>query len=138
MRCIEVLLNGKVVCRAGHENMVLLSATLHVLANPHFTRLIVSGSLERDPNFVQLPRWLDVSPLPGAEFTLRVIEADVADEPTRVENFGPWPGEEKKMFCSFCGEDAESGLPMMLGVSGIICAQCVKKFTKWANEKTAS
>ena len=138
MKCIEVLLNGEVVCRAGHEHMSLLTATLHVLNDPEFTRFILSGRLEPEANFAQLPRWLDMSILQNAEITLRVVDAESADEPARVSSFGQLPGNEMKKFCSFCGKAAENGPPMMLGVSGIICAPCVLSFTKWANEKTTS
>jgi len=138
MLCIEVLFGDDVVCRAGHKDMALLTATLHVLNHPTFSRLIVSGSLEphEAPDFKQLPRWLDASVLKGQAISLRIVETETADEPARVSSFGAFPGDDKRRFCSFCGAAAENGPPMMLGVSGLICAPCVRNFTKWANEKS--
>jgi hypothetical protein len=97
--------------------------------------LIVSGSLDEAPGFVQLPRWLDMSLLRGRAVSMRVVEANSADEPARVSSFGTFPGDDEKKFCSFCGASANDR-KLMLGVSGNICAPCVRSLIDWANDKS--
>lgn len=136
MLCIEILQGDKVICRAGHEDAVLLTATLHLLLNPKFQRLIVSGSVDQSSSSEHC-QWLDVSLLQNEILSLRIVDRESADEPVNVKRFGTFPDEEgKKYYCSFCGADAEKQAKLMVGVNANICSQCVQAFIQWAtNEK---
>ena len=134
MRCLEILLNGEVICRAGDEDLSLLTATLHLLPDSNMQRLIVSGDLKRDKGS-QLQRWLDMSPLKDAVVSFRIVDAAAPDAPSRVNSFGTLPGyDEEKYFCSFCGAAGED-TPLMCGPGGNICPRCVKRNLSWADEK---
>jgi hypothetical protein len=138
MLCLEVLLDGKVICRAGDKELSLLTATLHLLPEIKMQRLIVAGSLERETH-AKVQRWLDMSLLMESTLSFRVVQADVVDAPTVVSHFGTLPGEEhKSYFCSFCGASGSDGTPLMTGHSANICSHCVTNFFSWAKEHSSN
>ncbi len=135
MRCLEVLLDGKVICLAGDEHLSLLTATVHLLPEIKMQRLIMSAHLEND-DLAKTQRWLDMSLLDGSTVSFRVVESDTAEQPFAVASFGTFPGEgERKYFCSFCGAPGADGTPLMNGPAGNICPRCVNRFVSWAKEK---
>ncbi|SRR6266849_6502149 len=135
MRCLEILFDDQLLCRAGDEELSLLTATLHLLPAHKMQRLIVSGYLEKDTQ-ATAQRWLDMSLLNGATLSFRIVESTTAEASTAVANFGTFPGaDERKFFCSFCGASGSKGTPLMNGPAGNICPRCVKSFLSWATER---
>ena len=135
MLCLEVLLDGKVICRAGDDELSRLTAALHFLPEIKLQHLIVSGSLQRETH-ANVQRWLDMSLLKDSLLSFRFVESDIADAPKAVTQFGTFPGNgERKYSCSFCGASGADGTPLMTGPGGNICSRCVKSFVSWAKEQ---
>jgi ClpX C4-type zinc finger protein len=137
MLCLEVLLDGQVISRAGEEDLSLLDATLHLLPKIKMQRLIVSGHLENDA-YARTQRWLDMSLLEGSLVSFRIVESSSPEVPLMVAEFGTFPGDkEPEYFCSFCGASGSEGTPLMNGPAGNICPNCVRNFLSWAQEHSS-
>src|SRR5687767_8039168 len=87
MICFDVFVNGEKVCRAGGEEMAVMNCILSFArANEHHAddevRLSVGGLLVHTYARIH-PRWAEELDLKaGDEVTVRIVEADSADEPT--------------------------------------------------------
>jgi len=129
MKCIQISINGKVVCTAGHKDMTYVTATLHLLNGMSSYRFIASGKNDPEKELTHLLRYLDLSIKEGQQIALEIVDIDKPDIPARVSSFGThrnFTGEEEH-FCSFCGQSEKDVDKLIIGVNGNICNVCIKK-----------
>jgi hypothetical protein len=80
MICFEVWVNGEKVCLAGVDESGVLCSIIDGGNKRRKSNLYVGGLVDdEDLRWTQKPHPLEV----GDEITIKIVEADAADEPTR-------------------------------------------------------
>lgn len=79
--CFEVWVNGEKICLAGVGDSGVLNSIIHV-AEPRKPDLHVGGLVnDEHVRWTERMHFLEV----GDEVTIKIVEADTADEPIRKE-----------------------------------------------------
>ena len=85
MICFELYLNGERLCRAGKEDMTVLTSILSYVASTGKEEellLTVSGLLTSSEGHVH-SSWLQAHDVQvGDEVTIKIVAADTADDPS--------------------------------------------------------
>jgi hypothetical protein len=86
MIALQVSLNGQHLTTAGLQSAGMVSAMINICPrpphDPPFSLELRVGGADVDKNLVE---WLDKRPSVGDQITIRIVETNEVDAPTRVE-----------------------------------------------------
>jgi hypothetical protein len=104
MICFDVYENGEKLCRAGKADLLVLSSILSWVKKTEVVdeelTLHIGGLYKHESGGNAHPQWLERLELNvGDEITIKIVEADTADEPVgETVNTPEWIQEQKRRY----------------------------------------
>lgn len=129
MKCVQVLLNGKPYCTAGHEAVADLAIQITYAPNADVGHLSVIGIFPKDilapaPN----DPWLQTEITLNDEVAVRIVDSDKPDVTTKVRAAKSESGNDViTLLCSFCDKSESEVLKLITGPGVYICNECIEK-----------
>ena len=85
MKCLEIRINGELVCTAGAKDLNQLQTTLILNIERLTPFLAVNGAKQTDTHEFEHLEWLEKSLSEKDELTIRFVDCDKASQPTTVK-----------------------------------------------------
>lgn len=125
MKCIQVILNDKLLWTIGHEEVADLLfhltyapsvATAHISANGVFSSRVEVN--ESEP-------WEQLFIKEGDVVTLQIVESDKPNVSSKLKEFDAAKGD-LSLYCSFCGKSQNAVSKLVAGSNAYICNECIE------------
>lgn len=125
MKCIQVILNGKLFWTIGHDEVADLLfhlnyapsvATAHISANGVFSNKV--GVNASEP-------WEQLIINENDVVTLRMVESNAPNVTTTLKEFDAATGD-LSLYCSFCGKSQSAVSKLVAGSNAYICDECIE------------
>lgn len=95
MRCIEILINGEIVCVAGTKNINQLQTTITQGIENITPYIAVNGMRQCDANIFEYLEWLN-QPLTEKDIiTIRFVDCENTSQPVKIQQVDKTESYEK-------------------------------------------
>ena len=131
MKCIELYIDGKLICRAGDDDIFHMHSNVRYLRETDEFQVSVNGVVQPNSELMRYVQWLSPRKLKiGDEIHIRLVEDEDPAGYSVVTSYGH---EEihgvQKYYCSFCGKEATDSNGMLISFNELanICHECLRK-----------
>lgn len=128
MRCVEVFINGKLVCRAGGKNVDHIHNILGYVREEDRFQFSSNGNVSADENYYEQVHWIKGIELKAGDS----VELKIADSvEVTAYKFGHGYGTidtdgVTKHYCNFCSREATVENGMLISRHANICHKCLR------------
>lgn len=126
MKCIQVIVNDKLLWTIGHEEAADILfhltyapsvATAHISANGMFlSRVEVNESEPWEQMFIK----------EGDVITLQMVKSEAPNVTTTLKELDAATGD-LNLYCSFCGKSQNAVTKLVAGSNAYICDECINQ-----------
>lgn len=135
MLCFEIQLNGKKKLLAGYEDLSELGLSIETLKEKAY--LEVNAGIYKETSSPDYLFWEGVDFQIGDELTIKLLDSDNPDLPTRIShdyNDDKEPRAQRQMLCSSCKQPFKERDKMIKMPGVILCNECIDLIKDFESE----